>query len=68
MGAAIMKQQTALNYPDTWTESTVNTYERLASMGKVDQMEVDRVESVLEWFRNVRDEFATKRVNGTTRQ
>lgn len=52
-----LRQQTALNYPDTWKSSAIDTFERLASMGKVDQFEVNRVESELIWFRLAREEM-----------
>jgi hypothetical protein len=54
-----MKQQTALKYPDTWTESTVNTFERLHSLGHITQADVDEIEERLQWFRGWRDYFAT---------
>ncbi len=51
---------TGLVFPAHWSPETRARYQRLADMGKVDQAEVDRIELVLQWFRNVRDEFAKK--------
>ena len=54
-----LRQQTALNYPDTWKSSAIDTFERLASMGKITQADVDEIEERLQWFRGWRDYFAT---------
>lgn len=54
-----MKQQTALNYPDTWKASSIDVYERLHSLGKITQADVDEIEERLQWFRGWRDYFAT---------
>lgn len=53
-----MKRQTTLNYPDTWNESTVNVYERLHSLGRIQQADVDEIEERLQWYRGWRDYFA----------
>ena len=54
-----MKQQTTLNYPDTWKSSAIDTFERLASMGKVTQFDIDEIEERLAWWRGWRNYFAT---------
>ena len=48
-----LRQQTALNYPDTWKSSAIDTFERLASMGKVTQFDIDEIEERLALFRGV---------------
>ena len=54
-----MKQQTTLKYPDTWGASAIDVYERLASMGKITQADVDEIEERLQWWRGWRNYFAT---------
>jgi hypothetical protein len=46
-----LRQQTALNYPDTWHPETVDMYEHLYTLGKVDQREIDRITKRLADFR-----------------
>lgn len=54
-----LRQQTTMNYPDTWKSSAIDTFERLASMGKVTQADVDEIEKRLTWWRGWRDYFQT---------
>lgn len=46
--------KTQLTYPAHWKQETVNTYERLFTLGKVDQAEIDRIEARLQWFRSLK--------------
>ena len=53
------KHTTELVFPATWRKESRAVFQRLADLGKVDQAEVDRVESQLAWFRAWRDYYAT---------
>lgn len=54
-----LKQQTVLVYPAHWSAETVDRYERLHSLKKVTQADVDEIAARLEWYREWRDYFAT---------
>jgi hypothetical protein len=55
----LQRPQTALNYPESWKPSSIDTYERLHTMGKITQSDVDEIETRLQWFRDWRDYFVT---------
>ncbi len=54
-----IKQQTALVYPAHWRTDTVDCYERLHSLRKVTQADVDEIVAKLDWWREWRDYFST---------
>lgn len=55
---------TELVFPDTWRRESGARYQQWADEGRVTQADVDEIENVLVWFRNVRDEYARQRLNG----
>ena len=63
-----LQQQRTLKYPNTWRKDSIDLYEMLHYLGIVTQTDIDAIEERLVWFRNVRDEYAQKRLNGTTKQ
>ncbi len=54
-----LQQQRGLNYPDTWSKSSIETHERLFDLGLIDQDHIDYVETRLQGWRDWRDYFAT---------
>ncbi len=50
-----------LTFPLTWRKESRERFQRLADMGRITQDDIDGIESVLVWFRNVRDEYAQNR-------
>lgn len=50
--------QRYLEYPDSWRESSIATHERLYTMGRITQADVNEIEERLQWWRGWRDYFA----------